>query len=333
MPAKAKHYVFPQEGGVEACVEQEYNPRDDFVLLLAKVNVNSQDKVEQAFSTITKRLNEESKALEAYLRRKADAEERERQRREKEQELYELRLRYANLPICGDAFKLLPTLTCEANTIILDPPYFTSVGETNNFVKDKGDWDQELSPIEQEDYYFKLLSLCRERLKDNGTLWCFGTYHNIFAFGQALRKLGFYILNMITWAKPNVKPVNLMNDTKFVPSSEFIIWARKSATISNHCYNFEVIKSLNNGDNLWDVWQLSTERKTEHPTEKPEKLIELIVLACTNKGDIVLDPFLGSGTTAVVSKQLQRVCIGIELDKKWCEAIEHRLDEVNVNFE
>jgi site-specific DNA-methyltransferase (adenine-specific) len=330
IPEKAKRYTFSMEDGIETYVEHEYNPRDEFVSVLAKLDVNSQAKIDKALVEINTELICQSQAYEEYLRRKVDAEERMRQQREKEQKIQELKMRYANMPICGDAFKILPTLNHFADTIILDPPYFTSTGDTNNFVVDKGEWDKELSPIEQEEYYHNLLSLCRDNLKDNGTVWCFGTYHNIFAFGQALRKLGFYILNMITWAKPNVKPVNLMNDTKFVPSAEYIIWARKNADISNHVYNFETIKKLNNGDNMWDVWELSTERQTEHPTEKPEKLIERMISACTNKDSIVLDPFSGSGTTAVVCKRIQRICINIESEKKWCEVIEKRLDEVEI---
>lgn len=162
----------------------------------------------------------------------------------------------------------------------------------------------------------KWLSLCREKLKDNGTIWISGTYHNIFAIANLLTELGYKILNVITWAKTNPPPN--ISCRFFTHSTEFIIWARKFPKIP-HKYNYELMKAINQGKQMTDVWRLPAIGRWEkscgkHPTQKPLALLTRIILASTNEYDWILDPFAGSSTTGIAANLCGRRFLGIEQD-------------------
>lgn len=223
--------------------------------------------------------------------------------------------------------------------IFADPPYFLSSGgiscNSGKQVKvDKGDWDKVKSIDEKVEYNCKWIRLCKQVLKDDGTIWISGTFHNIYSIGVALEKEGFSIINNITWLKPNPPP-NLACRC-FTNSTETILWARKQITPKkkgNHLFNYEEMKEINEGKQMKDVWLIPLVNQKEkkfgkHPTQKPEALLERIILASTKKGDLILDPFNGSGTTGIVSKRLKRNYIGIDIDKNYLDITIKRYEEI-----
>ena len=206
--------------------------------------------------------------------------------------------------------------------IFADPPYFLSNGgiscHAGKMVKvDKGDWDKSQGAELNHEFNVEWLRRCQRLLKPNGTIWISGTHHVIFSIGFALQQLGYKILNDITWEKPNPPP-NL-SCRYFTHSTETIIWAAKTEK-SKHCFNYPLMRQINGGKQMKTVWKMTSPSSGEkthgkHPTQKPVALIERCLLASTNEGDMVLDPFLGGGTTALASYKLKRKCIGIEMDK------------------
>ena len=223
--------------------------------------------------------------------------------------------------------------------IFADPPYFLSSGgiscHSGKQVKvDKGEWDKAISIDDRIEYNSKWIRLCKQVLKDDGTIWISGTFHNIYSIGVALEKEGFSIINNITWLKPNPPP-NLACRC-FTNSTETILWARKQITPKKkgiHLFNYEEMKEINGGKQMKDVWQIPLVNQKEkkfgkHPTQKPEALLERIILASTKKGDLILDPFNGSGTTGIVSKRLKRNYIGIDIDKNYLDITIKRYEEI-----
>ena len=157
--------------------------------------------------------------------------------------------------------------------------------------------------------------MCRRVLKPNGTIWISGTLHNIYSVGLALEQEGFKIINNITWQKSNPPP-NLACRC-FTHSTETILWAKKSDKNARHYYNYELMKEINGGKQMKDVWTGTLtpaleKRFGKHPTQKPVYLLERIILASTVKNDVVLDPFCGSSTTGIACKRLKRSYIGID---------------------
>lgn len=238
----------------------------------------------------------------------------------------------------GDSIKILKQITPKSvDMIFADPPYFLSNGgiscQSGKQVSvDKGDWDKGISPEEKLKYNRKWIKACREVLKDNGTLWISGTLHNIYSVGVALEIEGFSIINNITWQKPNPAP-NLACRC-FTHSTETIIWARKinGSKKGKHYFNYDLMKEQNGGKQMKDVWLLNLPKKVEkskgkHPTQKPESVLERIILSSTKEGDLILDPFNGSGTTGVVAKKLNRKYIGIEIEKDFLNITKARLGE------
>ena len=191
----------------------------------------------------------------------------------------------------GDTFELLPQFSFKFDMIFADPPYFLSSGgisiQSGKVVcVDKGDWDKSMSQEGINAFNMRWLSLCREKLKDNGTIWISGTYHNIFSVANCLTQLGYKILNVITWAKTNPPPN--ISCRYFTYSTEFIIWARKSQKVP-HYYNYELMKHINGDTQMTDVWRLPAiapwEKKcTKHPTQKPLGLLSRIIMASTEPG-------------------------------------------------
>jgi len=224
--------------------------------------------------------------------------------------------------------------------IFADPPYFLSSGgitcQSGKMVSvNKAKWDTSKTILDIHEFNIKWLTECKRLLKDNGTIWISGTYHNIYSIGLALQQLNFKILNNITWFKPNAPP-NL-SCRYFTHSTEIIIWARCTEK-GKHYFNYEKMKEINNGKQMRDVWQFTSPKKREkkfgkHPTQKPLALLERIILASTKENDIILDPFNGSGTTGLAAFQLNRKYIGIELEKEYLElTIKRFKDEFQMKF-
>ena len=235
----------------------------------------------------------------------------------------------------GDTFELLPQFNFKFDMIFADPPYFLSNGgisvQSGKIVcVDKGDWDKGLSPEDMMDFNLRWLSLCRDKLKDNGTIWVSGTYHNIFSVASALTHLHYKILNVITWAKTNPPPN--ISCRYFTYSTEFIIWARKSEKVA-HYYNYDLMKHINGDKQMTDVWRMPAiapwEKKSgKHPTQKPLPLLARIIMASTKPGAWILDPFAGSSTTGIAANLLGRRFLGIEREEEFAKISKMRREEI-----
>ena len=246
----------------------------------------------------------------------------------------------------GDSFRLLRNLEQKSvDFIFADPPYFLSSGGIScqggkQVSVDKGEWDYSKTIEDRIKYHRKWIALCRNVLKDNGTIMISSTLHSVYAIGVALELEGYSIINNIIWRKTNPAP-NLACRC-FTHSTETIIWARKQLTLKKkgkHYFNYEAMKEENDGKQMKDVWEFSdvepeifesaTAPKSEkkygkHPTQKPQKLLERLITAASKEGDTVLDPFNGSGTTGIVAHYMNRQYIGIELDVDYLELTKKR---------
>lgn len=242
----------------------------------------------------------------------------------------------------GDIFKILPKLKTESvDMIFADPPYFLSNdGVTCQGGKmvsvNKGEWDRIdgniASVINKHNFNRKWIRQCKRVLKPNGSIWISGTFHNIYSIGMALEQEGFKIINNITWQKTNPPP-NLACRC-FTHSTETILWAQKNDKKSHHYFNYELMKEFNGGKQMKDVWTGSLTKPSEkkcgkHPTQKPEYLLERIILASTEEGAMILDPFCGSGTTGVAALRHGRVFIGIDNVEEYLEISRKRLEMEN----
>lgn len=235
----------------------------------------------------------------------------------------------------GDCIELLNSFEFKFDMIFADPPYHLSndgisVQSGRMVSVNKGSWDK--SHGIDADYNFdkEWLSACRNKLKDNGTIWVSGTYHNIFSIARCLTELNFKILNCITWVKTNPPP-NL-SCRYFTHSAEYILWARKDAK-TPHYYNYELMKEINGGTQMRDVWNLPAIAKWEkscgkHPTQKPLSILSRIILASTEKGAWILDPFTGSSTTGIAANLLDRRFLGIDRDEKFLQISKNRKEEI-----
>jgi site-specific DNA-methyltransferase (adenine-specific) len=223
--------------------------------------------------------------------------------------------------------------------IFADPPYFLSNGgitcHAGRMVKvDKGDWDKSRGPELNHEFNLEWLRRCQRALKPNGTIWVTGTSHVIFSVGFAMQQLGFKILNDIAWEKPNPPP-NL-SCRYFTHSTETVLWAAKNEK-SKHYFNYQLMRQIAGGKQMKSVWRIyspKTEEKQfgKHPTQKPLALVERCLLASTREGDLVLDPFLGGGTTAIAALQTRRCCVGIELEEHSLRIAQKRLDHARHLF-
>ena len=227
----------------------------------------------------------------------------------------------------GDCMERLKEIEDNSiDAIFADPPYFLSNGGISvqsgkQVCVDKGDWDKGGTPEYIYAFNRQWLSLCRPKLKENGTIWISGTHHNIHVVMRCLQELGYKVLNTITWQKTDPPP-NL-SCKYFNFSTELIIWARKSEKVT-HKFNYETMKQLNGGTQMTDVWRIPAVSQWEkeqgkHPTQKPLRLLYRIILASTNVGDTILDPFAGSSTTGIAANLLGRNYIGIEQEPQFVD--------------
>ena len=236
----------------------------------------------------------------------------------------------------GDCFDLLGRFDFKFDMIFADPPYFLSNGgiscQAGRVVcVDKGDWDKARSPEAIQKYNNEWLRLCRDKLKDNGTIWISGTYHNIFSIAASLSNLGYRILNVVTWAKTNPPPN--ISRRFFTYSTEFVIWARKQQKVP-HQYNYDLMRQINNGRQMKDVWHMPAIGRWEkscgkHPTQKPLALVLRAILSCTSSNDWILDPFAGSSTTGIAANICGRRYLGIEQEVEYADLGRRRKEELN----
>ncbi len=234
-----------------------------------------------------------------------------------------------------DTLIALSKFQFEFDMIFADPPYFLSndgLTIQNGKVSsvNKGKWDKSLGFKEMTKFNRKWLKLVRDKMKPNATIWISGTSHNIFNIGQLLTELDFKILNIITWEKTNPPPN--FSCRYFTHSTEQIIWARKEAKVP-HYFNYALMKELNDGKQMKDVWKLPAIAKWEkacgkHPTQKPLSLLTRMILASTQRGAWILDPFAGSSTTGIAANLLGRRYLGIDQEEEYLEISKARKLEI-----
>ncbi|MDD7461161.1 MAG: site-specific DNA-methyltransferase [Prevotellaceae bacterium] len=244
--------------------------------------------------------------------------------------------------IQGDCVETLSKFKFGFDMVFADPPYFLSGGgisyQSGKIVcVDKGDWDKPTTPEELDAFNLRWLSAVRGHMKDNATIWISGTHHNIFSVQQQLLKLGFKILNVITWAKTNPPPN--ISCRYFTFSTEFIIWARKYPKIP-HYFNYDLMKKLNGDKQMTDVWQLPAIGKWEkscgkHPTQKPLAVLARLIQASTEPNAWILDPFSGSATTGIAASLLGRNYLGLEKEEEYLTMSKARrveLEDLNIRL-
>lgn len=233
----------------------------------------------------------------------------------------------------GDCLDVLSAIPAKSvDMIFADPPYnLSNDGFTVHAGKrvsvNKGEWDKSAGPKKDFVFHLEWIQACKRVLKEDGTIWISGTYHSIYACGYALQLADFRILNDISWYKPNASP-NL-GCRMFTASHETLIWASKSKK-SKHTFNYDLMREgdfpgdaiKNPGKQMRSVWSIITPAKGEkkygkHPTQKPLKLLDRVIISSTNPGDIVLDPFCGSATTGVSALIHGRSFVGIDSDENF----------------
>jgi len=235
----------------------------------------------------------------------------------------------------GDCIELLKQFNFKFDMIFADPPYFLSndgisIQSGQPVSVNKGEWDRSKGYDFVNDFNYQWLKEARNKLKENGTIWISGTFHNIFSTAQMLNELEFKILNVVTWVKTNPPP-NLACRC-FTHSSEIIIWARKNKKVP-HYFNYELMKEINDGKQMKDVWNLPAIAQWEklcgkHPTQKPLGVLSRIILSSTQSGAWILDPFTGSSTTGIAANLLNRRFLGIDQEKDFLEISKKRKEEI-----
>jgi DNA modification methylase len=245
---------------------------------------------------------------------------------------------------CVEELKKLPDSSVDL--IFADPPYNLQLKNTlyrpNNTKVDGvcDDWDKFASFSEYDAFCAAWLAECRRVLKDTGSVWVIGSYHNIFRIGAVMLNLGFWILNDITWHKMNPMP-NFMG-TRFTNATETLLWCSKGEKYKKYTFNYKLMKKYNNDKQMTSVWRIALctgqerlkdeEGKKAHSTQKPEELLKRVILSSTKQDDIVLDPFFGSGTTGAVARKLKRRFVGIEKESSYIPLARKRIDAVSEYF-
>jgi DNA modification methylase len=231
--------------------------------------------------------------------------------------------------------------------VFADPPYNMCLKKPlyrPNKTKVNGvndHWDKFDSFAEYDAFCTAWLIECRRVLKDSGSIWVIGSYHNIFRVGNIMMNLGFWILNDVTWHKTNPMP-NFMG-TRFANATETLLWCSKNEDAKRYTFNHKVMKKYNGGKQMGSVWRIGlctgaerikgADGKKAHSTQKPEELLKRVILSSTNKNDIILDPFFGTGTTGAVAKKLGRAYIGIEREAGYVNIAQNRIDGIDELWE
>ncbi len=248
-----------------------------------------------------------------------------------------------NQILLGDSIEMLRTLPDDSvDAVFADPPYNLQLGgdlvrpDHSQVDAVDDDWDKFSSFAAYDTFTKAWLIEAKRILKPNGALWVIGSYHNIFRVGSILQDLGFWILNDVIWVKNN--PMPNFRGKRFTNAHETMIWASTSQD-ARPTFNYDAMKNLNDEKQMRSDWMLpicsGKERRKDgegnklHPTQKPESLLYRIITSSTNPGDVIVDPFFGSGTTGAVAKKLGRQYIGIERDKHYAKYAELRLAEID----
>lgn len=242
----------------------------------------------------------------------------------------------------GDCREVLPTLPEKSvDLIFADPPYNLQLQHAlwrpNLTRVDAVDdaWDQFEDFVAYDCFTTAWLAACRRVLKDTGTLWVIGSYHNIYRVGKTLMDIGYWILNDICWIKAN--PTPHFKGVRFTNAHETLLWAKKSRTQKRYTFNYHAMKRLNDEKQMRSDWEiplctgaerLKVDGHKAHPTQKPEALLYRVILATSNPGDVILDPFFGTGTTGAVAQALHRHWIGIERESAYAKLATARIAAV-----
>ena len=243
-----------------------------------------------------------------------------------------------NQIICGDAIKVLASFPEKSvDLIFADPPYNLQLEKTlwrPNMTRVDAvddDWDRFDNFQAYDEFSKTWLSACRRVLKDNGAIWVIGTYHNIYRLGAIMQDLGYWFLNDVTWIKTN--PMPNFRGVRFTNAHETLIWASK-AKGARYTFHHHAMKQVNDEKQMRSDWllpicsggeRIKVNGKKAHPTQKPEALLYRVILSSSNPGDIVLDPFFGSGTTGAVAKKLHRKWIGVEREQHYIDIAQKRI--------
>ena len=243
--------------------------------------------------------------------------------------------------ILGDSIEVMKQIPDKSiDLIFADPPYNLQLENDlfrPNETKVNGvseEWDKFKSFQEYDEFSTKWLAECRRILKDNGSIWVIGTYHNIFRVGKIMQDLGFWILNDVVWIKTN--PMPNFKGTRFNNAQETLIWASKTKS-SRYIFHYKTMKGYNDDLQMRSDWyipicagkeRIKINGTKAHPTQKPEALLYRVLISTSNPGDVILDPFAGTGTTLAVSKELKRHYMGIEKDETYYNVIKERLNGI-----
>ena len=248
----------------------------------------------------------------------------------------------------GDCIEILKSLPdASVDMVFADPPYNLQLGgdllRPDNSKVDAvdDDWDKFGSFAEYDAFTRAWLTECRRVLKPEGSIWVIGSYHNVFRLGAAIQDLGFWVLNDIIWRKSN--PMPNFKGTRFTNAHETLIWAARSRDQKRYTFNYDALKAFNEDTQMRSDWTFAlctgeerikdADGKKAHPTQKPEALLHRVLLATSNPGDVVLDPFFGTGTTGAVAKKLGRHYIGIEADPGYADVARKRIAAINPTSE
>ena len=241
--------------------------------------------------------------------------------------------------IQGDCIQVMKTFPARSvDLIFADPPYNlqlrNELQRPNQTIVDGVDdaWDQFTDFTDYDAFTREWLRECRRVLKDDGTIWVIGSYHNIFRVGTIMMDLGYWVLNDVIWHKTN--PMPNFRGTRFQNATETLIWAKKSADQKRYTFHYHAMKNLNDDKQMQNVWyiplctgaeRIKVNGKKAHSTQKPEALLYRVILSSSNPHDIVLDPFFGSGTTGAVARKLNRHYVGIELETAYNQIASERI--------
>lgn len=252
-------------------------------------------------------------------------------------------MNYNNNILCGDSMEELKKLPDECvDLIFADPPYNMQLDNTliryegtefDGVNKDK--WDKFESLEEYSNFCIEWIKECKRVMKKNASMWIIGSFQNIFKIGSILQDLGFWIINDVIWSKPN--PVPNFSGTRFTNAHETLLWVVKDKR-AKPTFNYKTMKDYNGGKQMKSVWDIplctgnerlkNEDGKKLHSTQKPEELLKRVILSTSKEGDLVLDPFFGTGTTGAVAKKYGRNYLGIEMDINYVKAAEKRIKQI-----